>query len=56
MFNVFMMFPNISMMFHIAFILIMGLYSHSHDVCFKVFIAVSEKEFCQLVSNCVLYT
>ena len=49
------MFPNISMTFPIAFISIMGLYSHSHGVCFKVCIAISCKEFCQLVSNCVCY-
>ena len=44
-FNGFIMFPNVSMMFPIAFILIMGLYSHSHGIYFKVFIAVSGKEF-----------
>ena len=42
-------------MFPIAGISIMGLYSHSHGVCFKDFIAVSGKEFRQLVSNCVCY-
>ena len=54
-FNVFIMFPNVSMMYPIAFILIMRLYSHQHGICFKVFIADSGKEFCQLVSNCVFY-
>ena len=39
-FNVFIMFPNVSMTFPIAFISIMGLYSHSHGVCFKVFIII----------------
>ena len=43
--NVFITLPNVSMMFPIAFISIMGLYSHSHGICFKVFIAVSGKEF-----------
>ena len=54
-FNVFIMFPNVSMTFPIAFISIMGLYSHSYGVCFKVFIAVSGEEFRQLVGNCVCY-
>ena len=54
-FNVFIMFPNVSMMFPIAFISIMGLYSHSHGICFKVFIAVRGEEFHLLVSNCVCY-
>ena len=44
-FNVFITFPNVSMAFPIVFILIMGLYSHSHGICFKVFIAISREEF-----------
>ena len=43
------------MTYPIAVILIMGLYSHQHGVCFKVFIADSGKEFCQLVSICVFH-
>ena len=54
-FNVFITFPNISMTFPIAIILIMGLYSHQHGICLKVFIAVSGEEFHQLVSNYVRY-
>ena len=49
------MFPNVSMTYPIVVILIMGLYSCSHGVCFKVFIAISGKEVCQLVSNRVCY-
>ena len=52
-FNVFIMFHNVSMTYPIVFILIMGLYSHQHGDCFKVFIADSGEEFCQLVSNCI---
>ena len=44
-FNVFITFPNISMMYRIVFISIMGLYSLSHGICFKVFIADSGEEF-----------
>ena len=54
-FNVFIMFLSISMTFPVAVISIMGLYSHSHGICFKVVIAVSGEEFHQLVSNCVFY-
>ena len=54
-FNVFITFPNVSIMFAIACISIMALYSHSHGICFKVFIALSGEEFHQLVSNCVCY-
>ena len=54
-FNVFIMFSNVSMTFTITFISIMGSYSHSCGICFKVFIAVSGEEFRQLVSNCVCY-
>ena len=43
------------MMFPIVLISIMGLYSHQHGICLKVFIADSGEEFCQLVSNCVFY-
>ena len=52
-FNIFIMFPNVSMMYPIAVISIMGLYSHQHGICFEVFIADSGEEFRQLVSNCV---
>ena len=52
-FNIFITFPNISMMYPMAVILIMGLYSHQHGICFKAFIADSGKEFHHLVSNCV---
>ena len=52
-FNIFMMFPNISMTYPIVLILIVELYSHQHDICFKVFIADSGEEFHQLVSNCI---
>ena len=54
-FNVFIMFPNVSMTYPIVLFSIMGLYSHQHDLCFKVFIADSVEEFHQLVSNCVFY-
>ena len=54
-YNVFIAFPNVYMMYSIAVILIMGLYSHKHGVHFKVFIADSGEEFHQLVSNCVFY-
>ena len=54
-FNMFITFSNVSMTYPIALISIMGLYSHQHGICFKVFIADSGKEFCQLVSNCVFY-
>ena len=54
-FNVLITFSNISMMHPIVLISIMGLYSHQHGVCFKVFIANDGKEFRQLVSNCVFY-
>ena len=54
-FNVFITFLNVSMMYPIAVISIMGLYRHQHGICFKAFIADSGKEFCQLVSNCVFY-
>ena len=50
-FNVFIMFPNISMMHPIVHISIMGLYNHQHGICFEVFIANIGKEFHQLVSN-----
>ena len=53
--NVFIAFPNVSMMYPIVVISIMGLYSHQHGICFKVFIADSGKEIHQLVSNCVFY-
>ena len=43
------------MMYPMAVISIMGLYSHQDGVCFKAFIADSGGEFCQLVSNCVFY-
>ena len=49
------MFPNVSMMYPIVLILIMGLYSHQHGICFKVFIADSGEEFRQLVINCIYY-
>ena len=54
-FNIFIMFPNVLMTHPIVLISIMGLYSHQHGICFKVFIANSGKEFHQLVSNCVFY-
>ena len=55
-FNVFITFPNVSMTYPIAVVLIMGLYSRQHGVCFKALIADSGgKEFHQLVSNCVFY-
>ena len=44
-FDVYIMFPNVSMMYPIATISIMGLYSHSHGLCIKVFMAISGKEF-----------
>ena len=47
-FKISVTFPNVSMTFPIASILIMGLYSHLYGICFKVYIAVSGKEFCQL--------
>ena len=43
------------MTFPIIFISIIGLYSHQHGVCFKVFIANSGEEFRQLVSDCAFY-
>ena len=42
------------MTYPMAVILIMGLYSHQHGVCFKALIADSGEEFRQLVSNCVI--
>ena len=54
-FNVFITFLNVSMMYSMVVISIMRLYSHQHGVCFKAFIADSGKEFCQLVNNCVFY-
>ena len=50
-FNVFIMFPNVSMTYPMAVISIMALYSHQHGVCFKAFIAGSGEESRQLVSN-----
>ena len=44
-FNVFIMFPIVYMMYPIATILIMGLYSHSCGICIKVFMAINGKEF-----------
>ena len=44
---------NVSMTYPIAVILIKGLYSHWYDICFKAFIAISDKQFYQLVSNCI---
>ena len=43
------------MMYPMAVISIMGLYSHQHGVCFKAFIANSGEEYHQLVSNYVFY-
>ena len=43
------------MTFPIAVISIMGLYSQSHGICIKVFIAVSGKEFHQLAIVYVTY-
>ena len=43
------------MMNPIAVISIMGLYSPSHGICIKVFIAVSGKEFRQLAIVYVTY-
>ena len=54
-FDVFIMFPNVSMRYPMAVILIMGLYSHQHGICFKAFIADGGEEFYQLVSNCIFY-
>ena len=54
-FKVSIAFPNVSMTYPMAVISIMGLCSHQQGICFKVFIADSGKEFCQLVSNCVFY-
>ena len=46
------------MTYPMAVISIMGLYSHQHGVCFKTFIADSDKEFrhlcnCVVLCNCV---
>ena len=49
------MFPNVSMTYPIVLISIMGLYSHQHGVCFRVFTADSGEVFHQLVSNYVFY-
>ena len=54
-FNVFITFPNVSIMYPIAVISVMGLYSHPCGVCVKAFIGDSGKEFHQLVSNCEFY-
>ena len=54
-FNVFIMFPNISMTYPITVISIMGLYSHQHGICFKAFIADSGEGFRHLLTNCVFY-
>ena len=52
-FSIFVAFPNVHMMYPIAVISIIGLYSHSYGICFKVFKAIIGEEFHQLVSNCV---
>ena len=44
-FNVFITFPNISMIYPIVLTLIMGIYSHWYGICIKVFMALSGKEF-----------
>ena len=47
-FNFFIMFHNVSMMYPLVVISIMGLYSHWYGICIKVFMAVSGEEFCLL--------
>ena len=47
-FNVFIMFPNVSMTYPILVYLIVGLYSLSYGVCMKAFMAVNGEEFCQM--------
>ena len=47
-FNGFRIFPNVSMMYPILVYSIVGLYSHSHGVCIKAFMAVNGKEVCQI--------
>ena len=48
-FNVIILFLNISMTYPMAVISIMVLYTHQPGICFKAFIAVSGEEFHQLV-------
>ena len=47
-FNVFVMFPNVSMTYPTIVYLIVGLYSHSYDLCIKAFMATKGEEFCQM--------
>ena len=54
-FNIFIKFPNVSMMYPIAVITIMEFYSHWYGICCEVFIAISSEEFCLNVSTCVCY-
>ena len=47
-FKVFITLPNVFMMYPILVYLIVGLHSHSYDICIKAFMAVNGEEYCQM--------
>ena len=47
-FNIFITFSNVSMTYHILVYSNVGLYSPSNGVFIKAFMAVNDKEFCQM--------
>ena len=44
-FNIFIAFPNISMMYPIVVYSIVGLYSYVYGICIKAFMAINCEEF-----------
>ena len=53
-FNIFITFPNISMMYPILVYLIVVLYSHSYGICIKALMTINSNEQ-PVVSKCAHY-